>query len=154
MNRCSSRRFTIEPKKLAEFCARLAAEKKAEKIAVLHVGELLAIVEYFVICTGLNTRQVKSIAEEIDKSAKREGVKKLFIDGTEHGKWVCLDFSDVVVHVMLPEQREFYGLEHLWADAPRHTIEGITNRKPRSDSDSDSDSESESETLDGAEAAS
>jgi ribosome-associated protein len=107
-------------------------------VTILRVGELLAIVDYFVIATGLNPRQVKSIAEEIDHQAKARGVKKLFVDGLDSGKWVCMDFADVVVHVFLPELREYYGLEHLWADAFRLSIAGVTDASPGPDTASTS----------------
>lgn len=129
----------IESRQFAELCAEVAAEKKARKIAVLEVGELLTIVEYFVICTGVNPRQVKSIAEAIDRKAKEVGVPKLFIDGTDLGKWACLDFDDVVVHVFQPELREFYGLEHLWADAPRLKLPGITDGKSSTEGEGSSE---------------
>ncbi len=86
----------------------------------IDVAELLVITDYFVICTGRNDRQVKTIADEVeDRLRETLGIKPIGREGTDEGKWVLLDFADVVVHVFQPEERDFYRLEKLWSDAPR-----------------------------------
>lgn len=93
-----------------------------EDIAVLDVSGPLAIVDYFVIATVRNTRQAQAIARELDLEVKHtRGRRKRNVGGleTEDSNWVLLDFDDVVVHLFLPEARAYYGLESLWADAPR-----------------------------------
>lgn len=86
----------------------------------MNVAELLVVTDYFVICTGRNDRQVKTIADEIEERLRVEaGIKPLGREGLPEAKWVLLDFIDVVVHVFQPEERDFYRLEKLWGEAPR-----------------------------------
>lgn len=100
--------------------ARAADEKKAEDTVVLKVGSLLNITDAFVITSASNARQVKTIADEIEKQVKEAGgPSPLRIEGLADASWVLVDFGDFVCHVFLQETREFYDLERLWADAPR-----------------------------------
>ena len=86
---------------------------------VLEVGDVLAITGWFVITGGTNTRQVRTIAEEIEeKVAEAGGPKPLRVEGLDAGQWVLLDYGDFIVHVFLDEAREFYDLERLWRDVP------------------------------------
>ena len=111
---------TLEPREIALLAAEAAADKKAADIIVLDVAETLVITAYFVIATGASDRQVSSIADEIeDQLREKGGIKPIGREGQREGKWVLLDFGDVVVHVFQPEEREFYRLEKLWSDAPR-----------------------------------
>ena len=105
---------------LAAVAARAAAEKKAEDTVILEVGEVLAITDAFVVTSGTNPRQVRTIAEEVEaKVAEAAGRKPLRVEGLDDARWVLLDYGDFVVHVFLDEVRRFYDLERLWADAPR-----------------------------------
>jgi ribosome-associated protein len=108
-----------EALELAKACAQVAHEKLGEEIAILDVSEILRIADYFVVVSGRNERHVRSIAAELDMKMKARGVKKARIEGGEDGRWALLDFSDVIVHVLEQEARSYYGLERLWADAPR-----------------------------------
>jgi ribosome-associated protein len=83
------------------------------------VGELLVVTDYFVICTGRNDRQVRTIAEEVELRLKKAGLPSIGVEGADEGKWILIDFADVVVHVFQPGERDFYRLEKLWGDAPR-----------------------------------
>jgi len=113
----------LEPRDIALAAAVAAEEKKATDVVVLDVAETLVITAYFVVATGANDRQVRAIAEEVE-TALREGagLKPIGREGEREGKWVLLDFGDVVVHVFQPEEREFYRLEKLWSDVPRVEI--------------------------------
>jgi ribosome-associated protein len=109
--------------------AAAASSKKAEDIAILDVSDLLVITDHFVICSGNNDRQVRTIAEEVEgRLAKEFGRKPYRREGQTEGTWVLLDYVDFVVHVFGQEAREYYDLERLWADAPRvpfeETLEG------------------------------
>ena len=109
-----------ESRELALLAAEAAAEKKAEDLMVIDVAETLVITAYFVLATGRTDRQVRTIADEVEKVLReRAGVKPLGREGERDARWVLLDFGDVVVHVFQPEEREFYRLEKLWSDAPR-----------------------------------
>jgi len=108
-----------ESRELAVVAARAAAAKQAEDVLVLEVGPILAIVDFFVICSGTSVRQVKTVVEEVEKALRAEGVRPVRREGEGDTGWVLLDYVDVVVHVFGQEQREYYGLERLWLDAAR-----------------------------------
>ncbi|MGH9177526.1 MAG: ribosome silencing factor [Acidimicrobiales bacterium] len=100
--------------------ARAAAAKKGDDPVILEVGEVLAITDAFVITSGTNARQVRTIAEEVEaKVAEACGPKPLRVEGLDDARWVLLDYGDFVVHVFLEEVRRYYDLERLWSDAPR-----------------------------------
>ncbi len=88
---------------------------------VVEVGDLLAITDYFVITSGTNDRQVRAIAEEIERRVKTagDGLSPRAIEGLDDARWVLMDYGEFVVHVFVEEARRFYDLERLWADAPR-----------------------------------
>ncbi len=110
----------LETREIAVLAAEAAAEKKAEDIVVLDVAETLVITAYFVIATGRSDRQVRTIAEEVEDTLReRGGIKPIGREGQQEGRWILLDFGEVVVHVFQPDEREFYRLEKLWSDAPR-----------------------------------
>jgi ribosome-associated protein len=99
--------------------ARAASEKQARDVVILDVRELIVITDYFLIVSGTSDRQVRTIAEEIERSVKELGLRPVRREGEREGHWALLDFVDFVAHVFLDEDREFYDLERLWADAPR-----------------------------------
>ncbi|MHB8174831.1 MAG: ribosome silencing factor [Nitrospirota bacterium] len=102
--------------------AGAALGKKAEDLLVLDVREITTLADYFVICSGSNSRQVKAIAEEIDFRLSRERVYYLRIEGLPECRWALMDYGDIIVHIFEPEAREFYDLDGLWGDAPRLEI--------------------------------
>ena len=108
--------------------AEAAAEKKAEDLVVLDVVATLVITSYFVVATGRNDRQVRTIADQVEDTLRETaGIKPIGREGEREGRWVLLDFGEVVVHVFQPDEREFYRLEKLWADAPRVALpESVT----------------------------
>jgi ribosome-associated protein len=87
-------------------------------VLVLDVSEPLVISDYFVICSGNSDRQVRAIAEEVERACRAEGARPLRREGERDARWVLLDFVDFVVHVFLEEERAYYDLERLWRDAP------------------------------------
>ena len=105
-------------RELAVAAARAAAGKQASQIVILDVGELIGITDYFVIASGATDRQVRTVAEEIERAVKANGVKPVRREGQREGRWVLLDFVDFVAHVFRAEERGYYDLERLWADAP------------------------------------
>lgn len=110
----------MEAREIALLAAEAANEKKAADVVVIDVAETLVITAYFVVATGSTDRQVRSIADEVeDQLRERAGIKPIGREGEREGTWVLLDFGDVVVHVFQPDERDFYRLERLWADAPR-----------------------------------
>lgn len=104
-------------RKYAVASAKAAAERKAEKIVVLDVRKIFLLSDYFVICSGANERQLAAIADEVEKSLANLGRRLFSCEGRGSSSWVLMDFSDVVVHIFLPQFRDYYDLEGLWADA-------------------------------------
>lgn len=83
------------------------------------MGEILVITDFFIICSGKTSRQVKSITEAIEERLDSAKAHPLGREGVEEARWVLLDYGDVVVHIFIQEEREYYQLERLWKDAPR-----------------------------------
>jgi ribosome-associated protein len=99
--------------------AAAASSKKAERIVILDVSQQLVITDHFVICSGNTERQVRTIADEVEKRVAEEcSLKPYRREGKTEGRWVLLDYVDFVVHVFQAEDRDYYNLERLWADAP------------------------------------
>ena len=97
-----------------------ASAKKGDDIVALDVGDILSITDAFVITSGSNVRQVRTIVDEIEKAMKDQlSAPPTSVEGLDDASWVLLDFGDIVVHVFLDETRAYYELERLWADAPR-----------------------------------
>jgi ribosome-associated protein len=103
---------------LATVAAQAAADKKATDILLVDVSERLAITDVFVIVTGSNERQVGAIVDEIEQRMQEAGCRPPRREGQRDGRWVLLDFIDVIVHVQHPEERVFYALDRLWKDCP------------------------------------
>lgn len=100
--------------------ARAADDKQGRATLVLDVGDVLAITDHFVITSAGNTRQVATIAEEIEERVSAQGgPKPTRIEGLDDLHWVLLDYGSFVVHVFLEETRSYYELERLWSDVPR-----------------------------------
>jgi len=100
--------------------ADAANEKKGDDVVILDVAPILAIADVFVLVSGSNVRQVRTIVEEIEKGLKDiDGSRPISVEGLDDASWVLLDYGDVVVHVFLNETREYYDLDRLWADAAR-----------------------------------
>jgi ribosome-associated protein len=104
--------------RLAQIAGHAAADKLATDIVLIDVSDRLAITDVFVIATGNNERQVEAIVDEIEEKLRLVGSKPLRREGKRDGRWVLLDYSDIVVHVQHAEERVFYALERLWRDCP------------------------------------
>jgi ribosome-associated protein len=101
----------------ALIAAKAASAKKADEIVILEVGPLINITDYFVICSGNTERQVKTIADEVFKQLAENGSKPYRKEGETEARWVLLDYLDLVVHIFHSEERDYYRIERLWADA-------------------------------------
>ena len=110
---------TARALELAEIAALAAADKLAQDIVAYDVSDQLAITDAFVLCSGANDRQVRSILDEVELRLKQAGASVARREGEREGRWVLLDFLDIVVHVQNAEERTFYGLERIWKDCPR-----------------------------------
>jgi ribosome-associated protein len=103
---------------LVHTAARAASDKQALHIIAFDVSEQLAITDAFLLASASNDRQVKSIVDEIEEKLRDLGEKPLRREGERDGRWVLIDYGDVVVHVQHEEERQFYALERLWRDCP------------------------------------
>lgn len=98
--------------------ARAASDKLASQIIAFDVSDQLAITDAFLLASAPNERQVQSIVDEIEDKLREAGAKPIRREGQQEGRWVLLDYGDVVVHVQHEEERQFYALERLWRDCP------------------------------------
>ncbi|MCE5312310.1 MAG: ribosome silencing factor [Nitrospiraceae bacterium] len=103
----------------AQKAAQAASDKKAKEIVILKLRDLSVICDYFVICSGDSTTQVKAISENVGKVLKEKGSSPIGSEGESNAHWVLIDYGDVIVHVFEGETRRYYELEKLWLDAPR-----------------------------------
>lgn len=108
---------------LARIAARAAGEKLATDVVLIDVSDRLAITDVFVIASGNNERQVEAIVDEVEEKLREAGVKPVRREGRRDGRWVLLDYADLVVHVQHVEERAFYALERLWKDCPFLPVE-------------------------------
>jgi ribosome-associated protein len=104
---------------LVEIAAGAAADKLATDIIAYDVSEQLVITDAFLLCSASNDRQVKAIVDEIEEKLRRAGARPVRREGEREGRWILLDYLDVVIHVQHAEERVFYALERLWKDCPR-----------------------------------
>jgi ribosome-associated protein len=98
---------------------RAAHEKKATNVVVLDLRHTPAFTDFFVLCSGQNTRQVKAIADSVEDTLRQSGVRPAHIEGYDRADWILMDFFTLIVHVFVPHTRDFYSLERLWGDAER-----------------------------------
>lgn len=110
----------FESPQIALMAADAISDKKGMDVELLEVGDLLTVTDVFVIASGTSRTHVRSLADAVQEAlADKAERKPLRREGVDEGEWVLLDYGDVVVHLFQPEQREYYGLERLWRDAPR-----------------------------------
>jgi ribosome-associated protein len=107
----------VEARDKALLAAAAAEAKLADRVVVLDVQEHTPMTDYFVIVSGTNRIQIRAITEAVEDALRTVGERPGHAEGREGGRWVLLDFGDVVVHVFEPFEREFYNLERLWGDA-------------------------------------
>ena len=103
---------------LVEIAAVAAADKLATDIIAYDVSDQLVITDAFLLCSASNDRQVRAIVDEIEDKLRKVGAKPVRREGEREGRWVLLDYLDVVIHVQHAEERVFYALERLWKDCP------------------------------------
>ncbi len=114
----------MNPEDIAVFCARFLAEKIAQDIVILDLRGKIDYADYFVICTGINERQIRTMVGDLEREIKDRRIPRLGVEGRTDAKWVLFDLGDVIVHIFSAEARRFYDLEMLWGDAPRLAWEG------------------------------
>lgn len=97
-------------------------DKKAQDIVAINVADKTIIADWFVICSGNVPAQVKALCDEVEEKAALAEMTVRRKDGYNEGRWVVLDFADILVHIFLPDERKYYNMERLWMDDPEHAI--------------------------------
>jgi len=97
-------------------------DKKAEDVTVLDLRAAASFTDFFVIMTGLNSRQTAAVAEAVERALKSLGIRPIGVEGASRGEWILIDYGFFLVHVFSPAARDYYALEKLWGDAPRLTF--------------------------------
>jgi ribosome-associated protein len=117
----------MTPEQIASAITDYAADRKALDIVQLDLREILGYTDYFVICSGRSDRQTKAIHDAIHLGMKQEhNLLPRRVEGLSQGRWILMDYLDVVVHVFTPETREYYRLEQLWGEAPSRVVTAAT----------------------------
>ena len=128
--------MSVSPRayELAVAAAEAAADKLADDILAFDVGDQLVITDVFVLCSAPNDRQVRSIVDAVEERLRMLGARAVRREGQREGRWVLLDYVDVIVHVQLAEARIYYALERIWKDCPTVELPAEV-RRGRSGSD-------------------
>jgi ribosome-associated protein len=105
-----------------EFAA-FALEKKGKDVVILELAGLTDIADSFVIASGMSERHVRTVADGVERGFKDKGILPISTEGYDEGRWIIMDYGDVLVHVFLEDLRELYDLESLWIEAKRQTVE-------------------------------
>ena len=113
---------SIDGKERLLLCINASLKRKAKNLTILNLKELSSFADYFIILSGTSDRQVQSIAASIRENLKECGIVPLGIEGERLGKWVLMDYEDVIIHVFYEPIREFYDIERLWPDVPRMEV--------------------------------
>ncbi len=117
----------MTPEQIAAAAAAYAADRKALEIVQLDLRGMIGYTDYFVICSGRSDRQAKAIHDAIHIGMKNEhGLLPRRMEGLSQGRWILMDYLDVVVHVFTPETREYYRLEQLWGEAPARAVSAVS----------------------------
>lgn len=130
---------SAEAVEMARVAALAADEKLAADVVVLDVSEQLVVTDCFVIASAPNERQVNAIVDNVEEKLRDAGHRPVRREGAREGRWVLLDYVDMVVHIQHNDERNFYALERLWKDCPTVPVAGIG--APSADRDSAGDTE-------------
>ena len=115
----------LNPKEMALIAAKALDDKKGKDIRVLEIDKITTLADYFVICTGSSNTQINALCDEVEKQLTAQGEEPLHREGYRGGTWVLLDYGCIAVHVFNAEARQFYSLEHLWADGKEVDLKDV-----------------------------
>ncbi len=105
--------------------------KKAEDVRVLHVSHLTIVADYFILASGRSDVHVRSLCDDVEKFMMEKGKQRLRIEGYREGRWIVLDYGDVLIHLFHRQEREFYGLERLWVDGDNCVLITEEDARPK-----------------------
>lgn len=114
--------MNLTPQQVARKIAAAASDKKARAILLLNMENLSPLTDYFIIASADNVTLVKAVADNIEEKLAEEGILPSHTEGYAEGRWILMDYGDCVAHIFLEEDRDFYNLEQLWADAPSESF--------------------------------
>jgi ribosome-associated protein len=120
----------VSPEELARRVAEIADDKQAVEIVALDMRGLVSYTDFLVICTARNERQAKGIHDEVYASLKADGLLPDHVEGEREASWVLMDYLDCILHVFVPDERDYYRLEILWGEAPRLELD-LAGAAPR-----------------------
>jgi ribosome-associated protein len=121
-----ARKKENDSRERALLCVNASLEKKAKDLIILNVSEISAFADYFILCSGTSDRQVRAVAAAIQENLKKARIMPLGVEGEAAGRWILLDYDDVILHVFLESVRTFYDLERLWSGAQRMAVPNET----------------------------
>lgn len=107
-------------KTLNQIC-EILSKKKAENICIIDINNQTVIADYFIICDAASTIQTKTMCDALEEELEAAGITAIRKEGVSDGRWIVLDYSDIIVHIFLKEEREFYNIEKLWTDGTNMT---------------------------------
>lgn len=114
---------SVDSRNALEIAAQAAFDKLGERIVALDVAEQFGLADYFLIVSANSDRQAKAIAEAMEEALKQAGLPVRAREGIAAARWILLDFGDLVAHIMLEDERDFYGIERMWRDCPLVALE-------------------------------
>jgi ribosome-associated protein len=120
----------VSPEELARRVAEIADDKQAVEIVALDMRGLVSYTDFLVICTARNERQAKGIHDEVYANLKADGLLPDHVEGEREASWVLMDYLDCILHVFVPDERDYYRLETLWGEAPRLELD-LAGAAPR-----------------------
>ena len=115
----------LNEKEMIAIAVKALDDKKGKDIKVLRTADQTTLADYFIICSGSSNTQVRALAEAVEEAMSKAGEEPHHIEGHRGGQWTLMDYSSVVIHLFMPEAREFYNLERLWSDAKPVDLDGI-----------------------------
>ena len=113
-------------KEMAKLACLALEDKKAEDITIIDISGVSVLADYFIIANGTNSNQVMAMADNVDEALHKAGHPVKQVEGYNEGKWVLLDYNDIIVHVFDRENRLFYDLERIWRDGNRMTFDELS----------------------------
>lgn len=113
--------MTDKARELADSIARALDSKKGQDILIIDIADMTIIADGFVVVSGSNTNQTKALCDEVERALQLQGIERRRLEGYNPGRWIVMDYEDILVHIFHKEEREFYNLERLWDDGTNTT---------------------------------
>ncbi len=123
MNQTNAEQLKEQIREQALGVCEILYNKKALSIVAINVADKTIIADWFVICSGRVSAQVKALCDEVQEKAEALGLRELRHEGYSEGRWIVIDYGSILVHIFHPEEREYYNMERLWVDDPRHFVD-------------------------------